>query len=252
MDNGEYIIGRNSVREAIKSGEQIDRLMVVRGLTDGSIREILMMARTAKIVTIEVSRYKMDELCAGMGYDGKTGNHQGVAAQIPAFKYSEMEDIFQLAEFRGEKPFILILDSVQDPQNLGAIIRSAEVLGAHGVIIGKRRTASLTPAAYRASCGAVQYIPVVKVSNINQIIAAFKKKNIWLIAADTEGIPLSTADMRGAAAFVIGGEDSGVSHHTRELCDLVVKIEMPGKTGSLNSACAASIIMYEKRRQDLT
>ncbi len=252
MENSEYIIGRNSVREAIRAGEQIDRLLVVQGVTDGSIKEILMLARTAKIVVKEISRYKMDEMCAGMGHEGKTGNHQGIAAQVPAFKYSELEDVFQLAEYRGEEPFIIILDSVQDPQNLGAIIRSAEVMGAHGVIIGKRRAASLTPAAYKVSCGAAQYIPVVKVTNINQTIEELKKRNIWAVAADMDGMPLSTTNLRGAAALVIGGEGTGVSHHTKELCDLVVKIEMSGKTGSLNAACAASVVMYEKRRQDLT
>ncbi len=250
--NCEYIIGRNSVRAAIKSGDQIDRIYVAEGTTDGSIREILALARGARIVVREITRYKMDEICAGTGYGGKVGNHQGVVAQVPAFKYSEMEDIFDLAAVRGEEPFIIMLDGVQDPHNLGAIIRSAEALGAHGVIIGKRRAASLTTAVYKVSSGAAQYIPVVKVGNINQAIEELKKKNIWAIAADMGGQPLSATDLRGAVLLVVGGEGEGISKLTKELCDLVVKIELGGETPSLNASCAASILLYEKRRQDLT
>lgn len=247
----EFIIGRNSVREAIRSGEQIDKIFFQQGLTDGSIRELLMLARGSKLVIVEVPRAKLDELCAGMGAEGHMGNHQGVVAQVPAFAYSNMEDIFALAEERGEQPFIVILDSIQDPHNLGAIIRSAEALGAHGVIIGKRRAASLTTAAFKVSCGAAQYIPVVKVTNINHTIEDLKKKNVWTAAADMDGQPLAKTDLKGAYALVIGGESEGVARLTKELCDVVVKIEMPGKTTSLNAACAASILMYEKRRQDM-
>ncbi|MEG0251369.1 MAG: 23S rRNA (guanosine(2251)-2'-O)-methyltransferase RlmB [Christensenellaceae bacterium] len=247
----EYIIGRNSVREILKSGDQVDKVLVVQGVNDGSIKEILMLARDRKIIIKEVTRLKMDEICAGMGYDGKAGNHQGIAAQIPAFKYSEMDDIFELAKVRGESPFVVILDSIQDPHNLGAIIRSAEALGAHGVIIGKRRAASLTAAAYKVSCGAAQYIPVVKVTNINHAIEELKKRNIWIACADLDGAPLSTTNLKGAMGIVIGGESEGIARLTKELCDLVVKIEMGGHTTSLNAACAASIMLYEKRRQDL-
>lgn len=248
----DLIIGRNSVREAIKSTEQIDRIYVQQGLVDGSIRELLMLARQHKLVISEVPRAKLDDMCAGMGHDGRTGNHQGIAAQIPAFRYSEMEDIFALAEERGEAPFIVILESVQDPHNLGAVLRSAEALGAHGVVIGKRRSASLTASAFKVSCGAAQYIPVVKVTNINQTIEDLKKKNIWTAAADMDGQPLSKTDLTGAMAFVIGGENEGVAKHTKEVCDLTVKIEMNGKTTSLNASCAASVLCYEKRRQELT
>ncbi|WP_066646957.1 23S rRNA (guanosine(2251)-2'-O)-methyltransferase RlmB [Christensenella timonensis] len=247
----EFIIGRNSVREAIRSGEQIDKIFFQQGLTDGSIRELLMLARGSKLVIVEVPRAKLDELCAGMGAEGHMGNHQGVVAQVPAFAYSEMEDIFALAEERGEPPFIVILDSIQDPHNLGAVIRSAEALGAHGVVIGKRRAASLTTAAFKVSCGAAQYIPVVKVTNINHTIEDLKKKNVWMAAADMDGQPLAKTDLKGPYALVIGGESEGVARLTKELCDVVVKIEMPGKTTSLNAACAASILMYEKRRQDM-
>lgn len=252
--NGEndLIFGRNNVREAIRAGEQIDRVYVVQGMTDGSIKELIMLARNAKLVIKEVTRYRMDEMCAGLGHEGKTGNHQGIAVQIPAFKYSDMDDIFALAQMRGEEPFVVVLDGIQDPHNLGAVIRSAEAIGAHGVIIGKHRAASLTAAAAKVSSGAVQYIPVVKVTNINQTLEELKKRNIWAIAADMDGQPLSTTNLTGAVALVIGGEGAGVSRLTKELCDMVVKIELSGHTESLNASCAATVVMYEKRRQDLT
>lgn len=247
----QYIIGRNAVREAIRSGEQIDKLFVVQGLTDGSIREIVNMAQRAKIPVREITRFKMDELCGGMGPDGMVGNHQGIAIQIPAYHYSELEDIYARAEEMGEAPFIIVLENIQDPQNLGAIIRSAEALGAHGVVIAKRRSALLTTAAFKVSAGAAQYIPIVKVTNINQTIEEFKKRNIWAVAADMDGQPLSTANLEGGIALVIGSEGEGIARLTKEICDFTVRIEMSGKTQSLNAACAASIIMYEKRRQDL-
>lgn len=249
--SSELIIGRNGVREAIKKGEQIDKILVVQGLMDASIKEILLLARQNKVVVAETSRYKLDEMCTGIGPEGKIANHQGIVALVPAFKYSEMEDIFELAQARSEHPFIILLDSVQDPQNLGAIIRSAEVLGAHGVIIGKRRSATLNSAAYRVSCGAAQYIPIVKVTNISTAIAELKEKGVWIVAADVDGQPLSATNLKGSLAIVVGSEGDGISRLVRENCDLAVKIEMGGQVNSLNAACAASIIMYEKRRQDL-
>ncbi|HBU12966.1 MAG TPA: 23S rRNA (guanosine(2251)-2'-O)-methyltransferase RlmB [Clostridiales bacterium] len=250
MENSDYIIGRNSVREAIKSGAQIDRIYIVEGISDGSIREILRLARDARIVIREVPRNKLDEMSAGLGYNGKPANHQGIAAQIPAFRYGEMEDIYRLAEQSGRPPFIVILDGVQDPHNLGAVIRSAEALGAHGVIIGKRRSASLTGAAVKVACGAAEYIPVVKVTNINQAIEELKKKNVWVACADSSGQPARQANLKGALAIVIGGEGEGVSALTKELCDFTVGIELTGKTQSLNASCAASVLLYEKTRQD--
>ena len=250
MGNGEYIIGRNSVKEAIRAGEQIDKIYVMQGITDGSIKQILRMAREARVVVVEAPRYKLDEMSIGIGHSGKPGNHQGIVAQVPAFAYGELEDSFALAEERKESLFLIILDSIQDPHNLGAIIRSAEALGAHGIIIGKHRSASLTSAVYKVSCGAAQYIPVIKVTNINQTIEELKERNVWAVAADMEGQPLSQTDLKGAIALVIGGEGGGVSRHTKDICDIVTKIEMTGNTQSLNAACAASIVIYEKRRQE--
>ncbi len=249
-ETSEFIIGRNSVREALRAGEQIERILVVKN-GDGSIGQLLAMAKEANIIIREVPKSKLDEISADMGYDGKPGNHQGIAAQVPAFRYSEMQDILQLAEKRGEPPFIVVLDGVQDPHNLGAIIRSAEALGAHGVVIGKRRSASLTSAVYKVSSGAAEFIPVVKVTNINRTIAELKEQNIWAIAADMTGTPLSSANLTGATALVIGSEGTGVSKHTKELCDMAVCIDMAGQTQSLNAACAASVFLYEKRRQDM-
>ncbi|MEG0257011.1 MAG: 23S rRNA (guanosine(2251)-2'-O)-methyltransferase RlmB [Christensenella sp.] len=249
--NEDLIIGRNSVREAIRSDQQIDRIYVQKGLADGSIRELIMLARERKLVITEVPHIKLDEMCAEMGQDGKIGNHQGIVAQIPAFRYGETEDIFALAESREEPPFIVIAENVQDPHNLGAIIRSAEALGAHGIIIGKRRSASLTAAVLKVSCGAAQYIPIVKVTNINQTIEELKKRNVWVAAADTEGQALCKTDLTGAMALVIGGESEGVAKHTKEVCDLIVNIEMGGHTTSLNASCAASVLIYEKHRQEL-
>ena len=249
--SSELIIGRNGVREAIKKGEQIDKILVVQGLMDASIRAILLLARQNNVVVVETSRYKLDEMCTGLGPNGKIANHQGIVALMPAFKYSEMDDIFELAQARAENPFIVILDSITDPQNMGAIIRSAEVLGAHGVIIGKRRSATLNSTVYKVSCGAAQYIPIVKVTNISTTIAELKLRGVWIAAADTEGQPLAATDLKGSIAVVIGSEGEGISRLVRENCDLAVKIEMGGQVNSLNAACAASIIMYEKRRQDL-
>lgn len=247
----EIIYGRNSVKEAVKKGDQIDKLYIVSGAADNALKEILTLARQKHIVISEVSKYKIDEMCEGLGPGGKIGNHQGIAAIIPAYKYSEMEDVFALAEKRGEKPFIVILDSIQDPQNLGAIIRSAEVLGAHGVVIAKRRAALLNYAAYKVSCGAAQYIPIVKVTNLNSTIADLKEKGVWIISADMQGEPLSRVDLTGATAIVIGGENDGVSRLVRENSDVVVSIEMGGNVNSLNASVAAGIMLYEKKRQEL-
>ncbi len=244
----EFIIGRNSVRELLRSESQIEKILVAQGATEGSIKELIALAKQRKVRIQEVPRAKLDELCSTFA---EHSNHQGVLAQVPAFEYSQMEDVFARAQEREEPPFLVVLDSVQDPHNLGAVIRSAEALGAHGVVFGKHRSASLTAAVYKVACGAAQYIPVVKVTNINQTIEELKKRNVWVAAADMEGQPLSKTDLTGALALVIGGEGEGVSKHTKQLCDFTVRIEMPGQTNSLNASCAASILIYEKRRQEM-
>jgi 23S rRNA (guanosine2251-2'-O)-methyltransferase len=246
----EYIIGRNSVRELLRADGQVERLLVAKGQRAGSIGQLLGMARDRNIPLRELPKSRLDEIAAELGPDGRQGNHQGIIAQVPAFRYSEMGDIFARAEQSGKPPFIVVLDGVQDPQNLGAVIRSAEALGAHGVIIGKRRSASLTTAVLKASSGAAAHIPVVKVTNINRTLEELKRKNVWAVGADPAGRPLASANLKGAAALVIGGDGGGMSRLTRELCDLVVRIEMEGRTRSLNAAAAAGILLYEKKRQD--
>ena len=251
MNKQDIIYGRNNVHEALKKGDQIDKLYMQTGATGGSIGEILFQARQNKIVVKQVSRIKLDEMCAGLSNNGMPVNHQGVVATVPAFAYGEIEDIFALAAQKKEKPFIVVLDSIQDPQNLGAIIRSAEVLGAHGVIIGKHRSAALNSVAYKVSCGAAQYIPVVKVTNLSHTMEDLKKRGVWVAATDMAGQPLSKMDLTGALAIIIGSEGEGVSKHLKQNSDMTIAIEMAGNVGSLNASCAASILLYEKHRQEL-
>ena len=250
-ESNEYIYGRNSVKSAVKSGAQIDRIYVAEDITDGSIKEIIRLAKSVGIQVKGVSKQRLNQMCEGLGYEGKPVNHQGIVAQIPAFNYSDLDDIFKLADEKGEPPFIIILDGIQDPHNLGAIIRSAECFGAQGVIIGKNRSASLTGAAFKASSGAAAYIPVVKVTNINRTIEELKDKNVWIVAADMDGEEAFNANLKGALALIIGAEGKGVSRLTKESADIVVKIPINGKTQSLNASCAAAVLMYEKTRQDL-
>jgi 23S rRNA (guanosine2251-2'-O)-methyltransferase len=247
-DGGDYIFGRNSVREALKSGSQIDKVFIAAESKDGSIGEIRRLAADRNVIVTEVPRRKIDDICLHMGQDRI--NHQGVIAAVPAFEYSTLDDVFAYAEKQAKPPFIVVLENIQDPHNLGAIIRSAEAFGAHGVIIGKRRSASLTSAVYKVSSGAAEYIPVVKVTNINQTIEEIKARGVFVAAADMEGAPVESANLTGAMAIVIGGEASGVPRLTKQLADMVVKIEMPGHTQSLNASCAASVVLYEKTRQD--
>ena len=251
MSRQDIIFGRNSVREAIKKGDQIDKILALSGASDGSIGEILFLARQQRIIVKPATRQKLDELCEGLGPDGRTGNHQGIVALVPAFSYGEMEDIFAVAASRGEKPFVVILDSIQDPQNLGAIIRSAEVLGAHGVIIGKHRSAGLNAAAYKVSCGAAQYIPVVRVTNHSTANEELKRRGLWIAAADMTGQPLSKLDLTGPLGVIIGSEGEGVSKLLKQNSDMVISIEMAGQVSSLNASCAASVILYEKLRQEI-
>lgn len=247
----DIIYGRNNVAEALKHGEQIDRLYVQRGVSGGSIGEILLFARQRKIIIKEVSKAKLDEMCQDIDAGGMQINHQGVLATVPAFSYGEIEDIFALANSKNEKPFIVILDCIQDAQNLGAIMRSAEVLGAHGIIIGKHRSAGLNAVAYKISCGAAQYIPVVKVTNLSQTIEDLKKRGVWIACADMDGQPLSKMDLTGSLAVIIGSEGEGVSRNLKQNSDMVISIEMAGNINSLNASCAASVILYEKHRQEL-
>lgn len=242
------IMGRNAVREAVKSGRSIDRILVSKEL-DGSLREVVNLARDNNIQIREVDRYKLDEICMPFGHGGKPGNHQGILAQVPGVEYCDISDILRVARDKDEKPFIILLDGVEDPHNLGSIIRSAECAGAHGVIIPKRRSASVTAAACKASAGAVEYMKVARVSNLAGAIDRLKDEGLWIAGADMEGTEMTKADLKGAIGLVIGSEGDGLSRLIREKCDFLVSIPMSGHIDSLNAAVAAAILMFEKKRQ---
>ncbi len=238
----DVIFGRNSVAEAIKSGRPLDSVMVARGDRSGSIPKIVADAKKAGIVIKEVDPKKLDFVC---GHN----NHQGIAAFGAVKEYSTIEDIFATAEERNEAPFIIICDEIEDPHNLGAIIRTAEAAGAHGVIIPKRRSASLSFTVAKTSAGAVEFMHVARVTNIPQIIDELKKRGVWVYCADMDGEPFYKSNLKGAIALVIGSEGNGVGRLVKEKCDVTLSMPMKGKINSLNASVAAGILMYEVSRQ---
>lgn len=234
----DLIIGRNACLEALKGGREIDTLFVAKGDRNGSIGVIIGTAREKGIVIKEVDRRKLDSMCG-------SANHQGVAARAAAHKYADIEDILALAKEKGEDPFVIICDEIEDPHNLGAIIRTADACGAHGVIIPKRRGVSLTYAVGKVSAGAVEYVPVARVSNLPSAIDDLKKKGFWIYGADMDGTPWDKQDYSGAVALVVGSEGKGISRLVKEKCDFIVSLPMKGKINSLNASVAAGILMYE-------
>ncbi len=250
QDELPYIImGRNAVREAVKSGRSIDKILVTKEM-DGSLREIINLARDNNIRVDSVVREKLDELCMPFGHGQKTGNHQGIVAMVPGVEYCEISDILNFAKEKGEKPFIIILDGIEDPHNLGSIIRSAVCAGAHGIIIPRRRAVSVTAAACKASAGAVEYAHIARVANVANAIARLKDEGLWIAGADMSGTAMTSARMEGALALVIGSEGDGIGRLVKEKCDFLVSIPMFGQIDSLNAAVAAAVLMFEKRRQD--
>ncbi|MBQ7296374.1 MAG: 23S rRNA (guanosine(2251)-2'-O)-methyltransferase RlmB [Clostridia bacterium] len=243
-ENTDLIIGRNAVSEALRSERAIDTLLVVRGERNGSIGRIIAECKDKGIVVKEVDKKKLDFMCG-------QGNHQGVAAYAAVHEYAEVEDIFALAKERGEEPFIIVCDELEDPHNLGAIIRTAECTGAHGVIIPKRRNASLTWAVGKASAGAVEYVPVARVGNLASTLEDLKKRGLWVYCADMDGSNWCETDFSGGVALIVGSEGSGVSRLIKEKSDFVLSLPMRGKITSLNASVAASILMYEVARQRL-
>lgn len=235
--NAEIISGRNPVSEAIRSGRPIDKIMVARGEKSGAIVGILAKAREKKILVKEVDRVKLDYLSAG-------APHQGIIALAAVKEYCSPDDILEYARSRNEQPFIIILDEIEDPHNLGAIIRTAECAGAHGVIIPKRRSVGLSYAAGKASAGAVEYMRVARVTNIAALIDELKSKNVWIYGADMNGTDYRDCDFSGARALVVGNEGKGISRLVREKCDVIVSLPMKGKINSLNASVAAGILMY--------
>lgn len=238
--NSNIIVGRNPVTEALKSGREIDKLVV--SSAEGSMIKILAMAKDKGIPVMRVEKAAIDRIAAGQA-------HQGVAAYVSPYEYSQMEDIFERARQKGEEPFIIILDNLEDPHNLGAIMRTAECAGAHGVIIPKRRACGLTEVVAKASAGAIEYVPCVKVTNIAQTIDELKEQGIWVAACDMGGQNYYDANLDGKLAVVIGSEGFGISKLVRDKCDFVVSMPMVGKITSLNASNAAAVIMYEVRKQ---
>lgn len=237
------IEGRNPVAEALKSGRQIDKLYVKRGEKQGSIIPIIREAKRRGIIVSELDAAKLNEM-------SETKNHQGVIAQIPPVEYSSLEDILQAAYSKDEAPFIVILDRIADPHNLGSIIRTANCAGAHGVVISKHDGAPLTAAAVKASAGAAEFTPVARVNNIAKTVDELKKRGLWVTGTDASGDKsLYEADLKGPTAIVIGSEGEGMSRLVAEKCDFLVKIPMKGNINSLNASVAAALVIYEAAKQ---
>lgn len=236
--------GKNPVLEALRSGRTVEKLLVARGSTEGSIREIIGRAREKGIVVQQVDRQRLDEIA-------DSSAHQGVIAYVTPYRYVEVDELIQRAREKGEAVFLIILDEITDPHNLGAIIRTAECCGAHGVIIPKRRSVGLTPAAVKASAGAVEYMPVAKVTNLARLLDDLKNQGIWIAGADlAEGARLYTEqDLTGSIALVIGSEGRGIGRLVKEKCDFLVGIPLKGRIESLNASVAAGVLMYEVARQ---
>lgn len=236
--NNNIICGRNPVLEALRSGREIDRLFVAHGTGGGSVTAIIAKCRAKGILIKEISPQKLDYYCGG-------ANHQGVAVMFASQEYATVDDMFALAETRGEKPFLIICDEIEDPHNLGAIIRTAEATGVHGVIIPERRSASLNATVAKAACGALEYVPVARVTNIANTIDALKESGVWVFGADMDGDDYTRTDFDTPCALVIGNEGKGIGALTAKKCDAIISLPMCGKINSLNASVAAGILMYE-------
>ena len=235
------IIGRNPVIEALKNDREIEKLLIGKG-AEGSITKIIGMAKDKQIPIYQSDKITLDRITANRP-------HQGVVAYASAYSYAELDDIYALAKEKGEEPFILILDNLEDPHNLGAIMRTAECAGAHGIIIPKRRSCGLTEVVAKASAGAIEYMPCVKVANIGQTIDQLKEDGMWVAACDMGGVNYYNQDLTGKIALVIGSEGAGISQLVRKKCDYIVSMPMAGKISSLNASNAAAVLMYEVRKQ---
>ena len=238
------IEGRNAVLEAFRSGRTIDKLFVLDGCQDGPVRTIIREAKKRGSVLNFVGKERLTRL-------SQTGRHQGVIAYAAAYAYAEVEDMLKLAEERGEAPFLLLLDGIEDPHNLGAIIRTANIAGAHGVIIPRRRAAGLTATVAKTSAGALNYTPVAKVTNLAKTMEELKEKGIWFVCADMDGEEMYSLDLTGPIGLVIGNEGEGVSRLVKETCDFTAGIPMKGEINSLNASVAGGVLAYEIVRQRL-
>ncbi|MBQ6968374.1 MAG: 23S rRNA (guanosine(2251)-2'-O)-methyltransferase RlmB [Lachnospiraceae bacterium] len=243
MRNEESIIeGRNEVIEAFRSGKSVDRLFLLNGSSDGPLMTVKREAKKAGVRIDYVDRQRLDQISV-------TGKHQGVIAYIAAYKYAELEDVLKRAEERNEDPFLILLDNITDPHNLGAIIRTANMAGAHGVIIPKDRASGLTAVVAKASAGAINYTPVVKVTNLRNTMEELKKKGLWFACADMDGKNMYEQDLKGPIGLVIGSEGSGVGRLLKESCDFTISIPTCGDIDSLNASVAAGVISFEILRQ---
>ena len=238
------IEGRNAVMEAFRSGKTIDRLFVLDGCQDGPVRTIVREAKKHDTIVNFVPKERLDSM-------SETGHHQGVMAYAAAYEYAEVEDILKIAEEKGEPPFLFLLDGIEDPHNLGAIIRTANLAGAHGVIIPKRRAVGLTATVARTSAGALNYTPVAKVTNMAATIEDLKKRGIWFVCADMGGESMYRLNLTGPIGLVIGNEGEGVSRLVKEKCDMIASIPMKGDIDSLNASVATGVLAYEIVRQRL-
>ena len=236
------IIGRNPVLEAIKAGRSIDKILIKKGKYEGSIVPVVKKAKEAGIIIQEVDKIKLDTIAEG-------GNHQGIVAYVSQYDYVSVDDILNAAADKGEAPFVIICDKITDPHNLGAIIRTANCVGAHGVIVPKRNSAGLNSVVAKTSAGAVEYTRVAKVTNIAETLEKLKKQGMWIAAADMDGQEMYKTDLKGSLGIVVGSEGEGVSRLVREKCDFIVSIPMYGQINSLNASVAAGVLMYEAVRQ---
>ncbi|QXE01836.1 23S rRNA (guanosine(2251)-2'-O)-methyltransferase RlmB [Terribacillus sp. DMT04] len=238
----EWIIGKNPVTEALRSGRSINKIMVSEHLQPKTWQSIQELAKASGTIVQKVPKRKLDQLIEG--------SHQGIVASVAAYEYSTVDDLFRVAEERGEEPFFIILDEMEDPHNLGSILRTADSVGAHGVIIPKRRSVSLTATVAKTSAGAIEYIPVARVTNLAKTIDELKERNVWIAGTAAEGaIDYRRLDAVGAIGLVIGNEGKGISRLVREKCDWTVALPMKGSVTSLNASVAASLLMYEVHRQ---
>lgn len=241
----DVLIGRNAVIEAIRSGRGINKLLIADGDKEGSVKEVISLAKEQGIVIQFVERSKIEGIAGGL-------RHQGVLAYVAPVAYSDLETILQAAENKGEAPFLLLLDELEDPHNLGALLRTADATGVHGVLIPKRRSVPLTATVAKTSAGAVEYVPVARIGNIAQTLRKLKDKGFWVAGADMDGSQnYYEADLTGPLVLVVGSEGHGMSRLTKEQCDFIVKMPMVGKINSLNASVAGSILMYESMRQRL-
>lgn len=241
-ENSSRIEGRNAVIEALRSGKTVDKLFVLDGCHDGPVMTIKREAAKRDVTVKYVTKERLDQM-------SETGKHQGVIAMVAAYGYSEIEDIFELASKKGEAPFVFLLDGIEDPHNLGAIIRTANLAGAHGVIIREDRAVGLTATVLKASAGALNYTPVVRVTNLSRTIEDLKERGLWFACADMGGTLMYDLDLKGPIGLVIGNEGSGVSRLVKEKCDFIAAIPMKGDIDSLNASVAAGVLGFEIARQ---